>query len=254
MNVGNYSLNELALFNFIEKHNYYLHKMIYRRDYDMINQLLNSKISNKSEILEEKDHRGNTPLMLAVKLIHLSKDYGKIARLLLRHGSFPKVRDRNGWSVLDEAVEKGDKYLISEIFDSLVAYKQEKWNESKKLSLNALERLPDFYLEMKWKFDSSVIPLLSRIAPRDTIKIWKVGRQIRFDMTLVGYKNLRTKRRNISIIFRDTSRPDWFVDGHRDKDIILINHSKQLLVNPVELPDAEEKLAILNDITRVDPV
>ena len=73
-------------------------------------------------------------------------------------------------------------------------------------------------------------------------------------MTLVGYKNLRTKRRNISVIVRDISRPDWFSDGHLDKDIILINHSKQILVNPMELPDAEEKLAILNDITRVDPV
>jgi hypothetical protein len=109
-------------------------------------------------------------------------------------------------------------------------------------------------MEIHYEFDSSLIPLVSKLAPSDTIKIWKVGSSVRCDLTLVGYKSLRSKRRNLSIIFRDVEKVDWHGSGHLDKDIILINHSKKIIVNPMEEPDYEEKLAILNDLTRVSPV
>lgn len=35
----------------------------------------------------------------------------------------------------------------------------------KEKMLSMLEKLPDFYVEMKWDFESSVIPLLGRLAP-----------------------------------------------------------------------------------------
>lgn len=48
---------------------------------------------------------------------------------------------------------------------------------------------------MKWDFESQIIPLLQKIAPSDTFKIWKYGKSLRLDNTIVGYKNLHSKRR-----------------------------------------------------------
>ena len=76
-------------------------------------------MTNKEEVIEEKDHHGNTPLMLTVKLSHMSKDYVNLARILLKNGANPRSRDREGWSILDEAIEKNDPVLVALIFDFL---------------------------------------------------------------------------------------------------------------------------------------
>ena len=60
------------------------------------------------------------------------------------------------------------------------------------------------------------------------------------DMTLVGWKNLRSKRRNLTILFRDNQNPSKYNNTHLDKDLILINHTKQVIVNPMEKLDTEE--------------
>jgi hypothetical protein len=82
---------------------------------------------------------------------------------------------------------------------------------------------------------------LSKIAPSDTLKIWKVGQNIRMDFNLVGFQNLKNKKRKMTILFKNN-------------EIILINNDKKTLVNPLEDLDEEEKIAILSDILRSDPI
>lgn len=69
-----------------------------------------------------------------------------------------------------------------------------------------LEKIPDFYVELNWQFNSSVIPLVGTFAPKDTYKIWKVGSSLRLDFSLVGVNKLKSKRRDMSIVFRDGSK------------------------------------------------
>jgi len=89
---------------------------------------------------------------------------------------------------------------------------------------------------------------MSKIAPRDTWKLWKVGSNLRLDTTLAGWKNLRSKRRDLTLIFRDAEK------ANEQLDMILINHSKRILVNPMEPLDKEERALIIRDVMQVEPI
>jgi hypothetical protein len=49
-----------------------------------------------------------------------------------------------------------------------------------------LSKLPDFYIEIKWNFES-IIPFFGYLAPSDTFKFWKINQNFRLDSTLVGF-------------------------------------------------------------------
>jgi hypothetical protein len=56
------------------------------------------------ENLNQKDHRGNTPIVLAGKLSHIEEDYLRAVNFLFDQGANGKMRDLNGWSLMDEAI------------------------------------------------------------------------------------------------------------------------------------------------------
>lgn len=55
---------------------------------------------------------------------------------------------------------------------------------------------------MHFNCKSSFIPFVKNLAPSDTYKIYKQGSKIRLDMTLVGFKKLKSIRGNLSVIFK----------------------------------------------------
>lgn len=195
------------------------------------------------------DIHGNTPLLLAAKLASTGKDYEKVFKFLLLHGADPHIKDANGWSVMDEAVAQHNRGICSEIFQYLHREKMQKWLRNKHLAIKALEKLPDFYMEIRWEFGSSVIPLVSRIAPHDICKFWKYGNSFRIDTTLVGWKNLRSKRRNMSLYFVPEDER-----SNLDTEIYLVNHSKKVIVHPFEALDPEERSAVIGDIIATEPM
>jgi hypothetical protein len=230
------------LSEYIEEHPYYLHTMVFEEREDLIERLAASHPRNIRELLDAKDHHGNSALLLAVKLAASNLD---MVEALLEAGADPNVKDASGWSVLDEAVVKGSATLTGLIFDKMHKVRLGKMEEEKTKAVRGLKLLPDFYMEIKWEFDSKMIPFVSKLAPHDTCRLWKSGANLRLDTTLVGWKNLRAKRRNISLLFHGQKSP---------YTLLVANHSRQLLVNPLEPVDAEERAAIITDIMKTDPI
>lgn len=60
----------------------------------------------------------------------------------------------------------------------------------------------------------------------------------------------------MSIIFRDKEEEKGNNKDERvnDMDIILLNKDRQIIVNPLEDLDIEEKLLILTDMINADPI
>lgn len=91
----------------------------------------------------------------------------------------------------------------------------------------AMRRMRDFYMEITFHFESSVIPFISRIAPSDTYKIWKRGANLRADMTLAGFDGFRIQRSDQSVLFLGDGSEDGKVPpgtlcmiSHKDKEVM----------------------------------
>lgn len=55
--------------------------------------------------------------------------------------------------------------MVVTLFDVKKELKRRKFLLEEQKLLTMLSELPDFYLEMKWDFESSIIPFLNKLAP-----------------------------------------------------------------------------------------
>lgn len=101
-----------------------------------------------------------------------------------------------------------------------------KWSVYRHTMKEKLVKIPDFCTEIKWNC-KSLIPLVSKFAPSDTFKIWKIGSSVRLDFTCIGWKGGTTKRRNMTVLFGTKQRDPRFADC----DLLLINRSKKTVMN-----------------------
>mmetsp|Transcript_35311 Transcript_35311/g.57123 ORF Transcript_35311/g.57123 Transcript_35311/m.57123 type:complete len:745 (-) Transcript_35311:658-2892(-) len=193
---------------------YALHKAVYVNDDEKLLRLLRTGGMDVDEV----DLRGNTALHLAVKFGNIS-----MVHLLLEHGAQPRKKNTEGWNALDEAITMGDEEIVTAVYVALQQRAYTKWQTKKDLIISALRKLPDFYLELKWEFDSLMLPFINAIAPSDVYRIWKRGSSLRIDTTLVGFDNLRAIRGDASMIFTgaDTETPgNVYILDREDKTVI----------------------------------
>lgn len=175
--------------------------------------------------LEEKDRHGRTPLMLAVSLGRL-----ECTKLLLDANANVNT-ECDGWTIVQEATATGDPELVQLVLDQ-----RDRQRYSSRIGgipdlLKKLKDAPDFYVEMTWEF-TSWVPLVSRMCPSDTYRVYKRGSSVRVDTTLLGFDQNSWVRGSRSYIFTGTNSGAKFYEIDHD--------TKQVYVEEMGIePDVE---------------
>lgn len=176
-----------------------------------------------SAVIDRRDvPNRDTPLHIAVKLGDETA-----AEMLMLAGADWSLQNEQGWSALQEAIcsrEEGIARIIVRHYQPLA---WAKWCRRLPRLIATMRRMRDFYMEITFNFESSVIPFISRIAPSDTYKIWKRGANLRADMTLAGFDGFRIQRSDQSVLFLGDGSEDGKIPpgslcmiSHKDKEIM----------------------------------
>uniref|UniRef100_A0A182NP97 Ankyrin repeat domain-containing protein n=1 Tax=Anopheles dirus TaxID=7168 RepID=A0A182NP97_9DIPT len=199
------------------KESFPLHWHVWNNDY----QELQQAIGEKTHDLEKLDPRGRTPLMLAVKLCHL-----ECVKALLAAKCNANV-ECDGWSVVQEAVCSGDPNILTAILEVRDLQRHIKRVSHVPQLLQHLQDTPDFYVEMKWEF-TSWVPLMSRVCPSDTYKVYKRGSNVRIDTTLLGFDNNTWQRGNRSYIYKGQSKTASMIEIDHDTGEVSVEHMRNI--------------------------
>ncbi|XP_060803237.1 ankyrin repeat domain-containing protein 13D [Amyelois transitella] len=177
---------------------YPIHWLVWNNSHEELRSSLESNMFTPEDI-EKKDPRGRTPLLLAVTLGHIES-----VRLLIDAGADVNC-EKDGWTAVQEATATGDAELLSLVLSRRDYQRLHARSGGIPELLHKLSLAPDFYVEMKWEF-TSWVPLVSRMCPFDTYKVYKRGGNVRVDTTLVGFENNRWQRGDRTYIFRGQGR------------------------------------------------
>jgi ankyrin repeat domain-containing protein 13 len=173
-----------------------LHYLVFNNKIPEIKRYIEQNKNKYLDKLSIQDKHGNTPL-------HLACMFGRfdIVKRLVNANAKVKIRNKQMWTPLNEAISYGNrdisKYYIIDLLlilfffffaVKIVLDKFEKEVDSivedaKPKIIQALNEMIDFYVEIKWDFESW-IPLVSRFLPSDVCKLYKKGTKIRIDCTL----------------------------------------------------------------------
>ncbi|KAI3458714.1 hypothetical protein Pfo_015377 [Paulownia fortunei] len=184
-----------------------------------------------SAVIDRRDVPGReTPLHLAVRLHDAIS-----AEILMAAGADWSLQNENGWSALQEAVctrEENIAMIIARHYQPLA---WAKWCRRLPRIVASAARIRDFYMEITFHFESSVIPFIGRIAPSDTYRIWKRGSNLRADMTLAGFDGFRIQRSDQTFLFLG--------EGHSSEggnislppgSLIVLAHKEKEITNALE--------------------
>eukprot|EP00250_Pteridium_aquilinum_P010965 c19750_g1_i1 orf=357-2480(+) len=180
-----------------------------------------------SSIVDRRDvPNRETPLHLAVRLADPAS-----VEMLMAAGADWSLQNEQGWSALQEAVcarEEGLAMIITRYYQPLA---WAKWCRRLPRITGTMRRMRDFYMEITFNFESSVIPFISRIAPSDTYRIWKRGSNLRADMTLAGFDGFKIQRSDQSFLFLGDGTEDGKVPPG---SLLVLTHKDKEVTNALE--------------------
>ncbi|CAM6081900.1 unnamed protein product [Calypogeia fissa] len=207
--------------------------------------LAEQRADEASAVIDRRDVPGReTPLHLAVRL-----GDAEAVEMLMASGADWSLQNEHGWSALQEAVcarEDAIAMIITRYYQPMA---WAKWCRRLPRLTGAMRRMRDFYMELTFHFESSVIPFIGRIAPSDTYRIWKRGSNLRADMTLAGFDGFRIHRSDQSFLFLGDGSEDGklpagslCVLSHKEKEVM--NALEGAGVQPSEAEIAQEVAAM----------
>ncbi|KAE9602051.1 hypothetical protein Lal_00040761 [Lupinus albus] len=150
-----------------------------------------------SAVLDRRDvPNRETPLHIAVRLNDVFA-----ARILANAGADVSLQNSAGWNALQEALCRRASDISHVLLRLHHLNAWSKWRRRLPRVIAVLRRMKDFYMEISFHFESSVIPFVGKIAPSDTYKIWKLGGNLRADTSLAGFDGLKIQRADQSFLF-----------------------------------------------------
>ncbi|VVD02023.1 unnamed protein product [Leptidea sinapis] len=165
---------------------YHLHWLVWHNKHTELQTVLQDTEYTDDQ-LELKDPRGRTPLMLAITIGHID-----CVRVLLDAGANVNC-EKDGWTAVQEATARGDAALLALVLGRRDWQRNVRHAAGVPELLDKLSLAPDFYVEMKWEF-SSWVPLVARLCPSDTYRVFKRGANVRLDTTLLGFSGSNWER------------------------------------------------------------
>ncbi|MCO5607583.1 hypothetical protein L7F22_061780 [Adiantum nelumboides] len=189
-----------------------------------------AKAEALSAVIDNRDVPGReTPLHLAVRL-----EDATAAEILMSAGADYSLQNEKGWSSLQEAIGTRQDAIARIIVKHYQSLGWAKWCRRLPRIVAAMNRMRDFYMEVSFNFESSVIPLIARAAPSDTYRIWKHGPNLRTDMTLSGFDGLKIERSGQTFLFLgEGSQEERLPAG----SLCLLDHKTKVVSNALDEAD-----------------
>ncbi|EGC28290.1 hypothetical protein DICPUDRAFT_51938 [Dictyostelium purpureum] len=178
------------------KEPFLLHKLACEGKYDEIKQSIET-IPYYKEFIDIRDTHGYPASHYAAHL-----GYGNIVELLLKSGADPDRKSAAGWSLLQEAIGRKDREIVTMVLLELKLKIEREFNKRVPTLVQALENIPDFEMELKWEVKSWV-PLVTRFCPYDTYKIYKQGASLRADTTIIGMDGIKFIRGDLTFLYKN---------------------------------------------------
>ncbi|XP_031126419.1 ankyrin repeat domain-containing protein 13C [Ipomoea triloba] len=178
-------------------------------------------------VLDRRDNPNReTPLHLAVRL-----NDAFAVRTLANAGADISLQNSAGWNPLQEAIVRRCSDIVATLVQHHHLAAWFKWRRRLPRLVSGLRRMRDFYMEISFHFESSIVPFVGKIAPSDTYKIWKRDANLRADTSLAGYDGLKIQRANQSFLF--------FGEGDSNFDIpagslLVLNHDDRKIFDAFE--------------------
>lgn len=180
-----------------------------------------------SAVLDRRDVPGReTPLHLAVRIGDATS-----AEILMAAGIDWSLQNEQGWSALQEAICAHEEAIAMVIMRYYQPLAWAKWCRRLPRVIATMHKMRDFYMELTFHFESSVIPFIGRIAPSDTYCIWKRGSNLRADMTLAGFDGFRIQRSDQSFLFLGEGSDDGKLSPG---SLCMLNHKDKEIMNALE--------------------
>ncbi|KAL3521991.1 hypothetical protein ACH5RR_014825 [Cinchona calisaya] len=180
-----------------------------------------------SAVLDRRDNRyRETPLHLAIRL-----NDSFAARTLAVAGADISLQNASGWSPLHEALLRRCSEILITLLQHHHLSSWSKWRRRLPRLVAALRRMRDFYMEISFHFESSIVPFIGKVTPSDTYKIWKRDGNLRADTSLAGFDGFKIQHANQSFLFLG--------DGDQNLDIpsgslLILNHDEKKIFDALE--------------------